>query len=615
MNNKDKQAQQEWLLNEYQQSLTEKDQTIFSLHKEMDDLKIEMNHLKKELNDKTIENQLTKNAYLQMCESKFWKMTLPLQNLLDRWRKQEIVETEQHFEEVVTEKKLLCKGDCVTILATLESTYYCKLIQSRLYEIGVTCSIVYEEPEMYEDHLYFVVCCDQWNLLPSKYIAIQLKQIYYTSNLTDKYLNQILNSIAVLDVSTLNIQYFKTKSTYGNQFYYVPFDVVNKSSSSSYEYDAIGTYYELTPRVKALQKELSVICKSKFIDLTKEDISEYLSKTKIIIPMKECDNYLLDTNIIYQGLSENTSLLISEISDDQYEQDKLKDFVLFVYSDESLVSTVKELLENQNKYNTYLKRQSLYVNKDMFSYFFYRFLLAYDCISFDEFYDRCNQCVDFENNRICLSLPEDVERRNEFMKDNQYAFHFFPGLRHKRGWTGCGMSYKFIMKKAKELGYKELIVCEDDVLFPENFNERFEKCLEYLHKNNGWDIFQGIMADIGNVNIKSVEKKNNQIFVKLDHMMSMVFNVYQSSIFDYLIHWDATNDDLKTNTIDRALELKDLNVLTTTPFLVGHKEDLKSTIWGFDNTEYTDWIKRSSEKLQSLVDEYLSNREKEGGSC
>ena len=84
----------------------------------------------------------------------------------------------------------------------------------------------------------------------------------------------------------------------------------------------------------------------------------------------------------------------------------------------------------------------------------------------------------------------------------------------------------------------------------------------------------------------------------------MVFNYYKSHMFDRVISWDETDANQLTNTIDRALESKDLKVVTTVPFLVGHKEDLKSTIWGFENTEYTDWIHRSSEKLQKLVNDF-----------
>ncbi len=597
-----KQTQLEYELSEYKKSLNDKDKTILSLKKEVEELT-------KQLNDKTIENQLTKNAYLQMCESKFWKMTLPLQNVLDKFR------GSHTFEETTTvnkeeKRKILNDGESIIILATVEAKYYCELICSILKERSISCEMFFEEPDHYKDQLYFVVCSEQWNHLPEKYIAIQLEQLYNTVNLSEKYLDQLLNSELILDYSTFNIHYIKNKSAYGNRFYYVPFDVIeNHEEQSDYKYDILCVYSQLTPRVEEIQNELKNIGKIKFIDLNQDSINEWIKESKVVIPMKWSEDALIDTNIIYQVLSKKTSLILCEKNDDGYEQDKLKDYISFADSKDDLIKQVKSVLENEKLFLELKEKQDKYGKntKNQFVYFFYRFLLAFDCISFDEFYDRCSNLITFEGNRICLSLPEDVDRRNEFTKDNQYGFEFFPGLRHTRGWTGCGMSYKFIMKKAKELGLKELIVCEDDVFFPNDFKNNFDDCLKYLHVNYDWDIFQGIMADVGNVTIQSVVKEENQTFVELDHMMSMVFNIYTSSMFDRIIAWDEKNDDLKTNTIDRALESKDLKVLTTLPFLVGHKEDLKSTIWGFDNTEYKDWIQRSSDKLEQLVKEKLMN--------
>ena len=231
-------------------------------------------------------------------------------------------------------------------------------------------------------------------------------------------------------------------------------------------------------------------------------------------------------------------------------------------------------------------------------------MLAFDCISFDEFYECAGNYISFGGSRICLSLPEDVERRNAFLKDNQYGFELFAGLRHTRGWTGCGLSYKFIMKKAKEQGFSDILICEDDVLFPEDFDIRFSNLMQYLDTHNDWDVFQGVIADVGNVEIQNVEECNEETIVYLNHMVSMVFNYYKSHMFDRVISWDEKDANQLTNTIDRALESKDLKVVTTVPFLVGHKEDLKSTIWGFENTEYTDWIHRSSEKLQKMVNDF-----------
>ena len=74
-----KEDQKDYEINFQRKIINDKDSYIFSLRKQVEDLS-------QKLEDKTIENQLTKNAYMEMSESKFWKMTLPLQNMMDKIR-------------------------------------------------------------------------------------------------------------------------------------------------------------------------------------------------------------------------------------------------------------------------------------------------------------------------------------------------------------------------------------------------------------------------------------------------------------------------------------------------------------------------------------------------
>lgn len=166
------------------------------------------------------------------------------------------------------------------------------------------------------------------------------------------------------------------------------------------------------------------------------------------------------------------------------------------------------------------------------------------------------------------------------------------------------------MKKAKEQGLKQILVCEDDVFFPLDFEKRFSCCLEYLKEHPDWDIFQGLMADVGNVTVSRVDREKGQSFVHIDHMVSTVFNLYKECVYDCMIAWDERNDNVQTNTIDRSLEAKDLKIVATTPFLVGHKEELDSTIWGFNNSQYSDMIAQSSEKLERLARAFVKKRVK-----
>lgn len=602
---REKISQNEWLIDQQRKSIESKDEQILALKKQVEDLS-------QKLEDKTIENQLTKNAYMEMSESKFWKMTLPLQNMMDKirsFRHEKVIVD----ENVVVDKHLIEKGDHVLILSTESALFYCSNIQKQLEHFGAQCEILKEEPVEYLDALYFVVCNEQWEHLPKKYIAIQVEDVCTNTSFSQKYLDQLLGAIAVFDCSTMNIQYFKSHSSYGNRFYYVPadFQLLDQQDTDEEMIDVLCVGNENSPRCKAWIQEVSKYWNVCLVDPSLISDSEFVEKvrqSKIVLNLHAFDASILETSHLYEILSYGNAILVSESSVDSYEEDRLKDIVTWIepsnYTD--AISKITYWLENDEvrKKQVHKNRELLKAKKNDFAYYFYRFLLAFDCISFDEFYESVGNYISFGNSRICLSLPEDVERRNAFQKDNRFGFELFAGLRHTRGWTGCGLSYKFIMKKAKEQGLSDILICEDDVLFPEDFEARFSNVMQYLDTHNDWDVFQGVIADVGNVEIQNVEECNEETIVYLNHMVSMVFNYYKSHMFDRVISWDETDANQLTNTIDRALESKDLKVVTTVPFLVGHKEDLKSTIWGFENTEYTDWIHRSSEKLQKLVNDF-----------
>lgn len=66
------------------------------------------------------------------------------------------------------------------------------------------------------------------------------------------------------------------------------------------------------------------------------------------------------------------------------------------------------------------------------------------------------------------------------------------------------------------------------------------------------------------------------------------------------LHPDHVDD--QTNTIDKYLERQaSLRVVVALPFLVGHREEVHSTLWGFQNTQYRDLIAESEQVLQVMA--------------
>lgn len=241
---------------------------------------------------------------------------------------------------------------------------------------------------------------------------------------------------------------------------------------------------------------------------------------------------------------------------------------------------------------------------DNADYFFYRFLLATDNISFEEFWHLAGHKTELPSSTICLGLPEYVERAAAFNEENRFGFSCFPGLRHTRSWIGCAMSYKYLIMLARQQGLRQITICEDDVEFPPDFETRWQGIREYLENSPiNWDIFSGLIADLDKeADVLGLYQFRDEQFVAINKLMSMVFNVYSERVYDTIARWDENNHDVTTNTIDRYLERHgSLSILTVDPFLVGHKESQQSTIWGVENTYYTDLIKASNQLLKEKI--------------
>lgn len=239
-------------------------------------------------------------------------------------------------------------------------------------------------------------------------------------------------------------------------------------------------------------------------------------------------------------------------------------------------------------------------------YYFYRFVLACGVISYSQFWRFTSDMITITGNRLCLSLPEQQIRRQDFISEaERYGFKLFDGLRHELGWVGCGLSYKYLFSLAEKYNLDCITICEDDVEFSANFLSQLHNIESFLRETD-YHIFSGLIADLNpRATIKHLHLFNNQQFIELDKMTSTVFNIYHPLVYNHIVAWDETNLDRDINAIDRYIEnLPNLSIMTTLPFLVGHKEEHHSTVWGVQNTHYSDIIAKSVALLQSMIDKY-----------
>lgn len=86
---------------------------------------------------------------------------------------------------------------------------------------------------------------------------------------------------------------------------------------------------------------------------------------------------------------------------------------------------------------------------------------------------------------ILINLEERVDRfeetQQEFIKVGITEFIHFPAIKNKIGISGCTQSHYEIVKLAKQNGYKNILVLEDDVAF-EYDKEMFRSILENTFK-------------------------------------------------------------------------------------------------------------------------------------
>ena len=508
------------------------------------------------------------------------------------------------------------QGRAVVVLTTAHCQYLAHAIATALERAGIPAKIIQSEPEGgFDDVPHFVICPQMFERLPAMYVAFQMEQSVSSRWFTADYLRTLENSFAILDYSTHNIRYLSDSGLSLKQINYLPVGYVAGYAPDApvdEDYDVVFYGDVNNERRQEFLQALGARFRVRIIsEVFGEDLKRELSRARLLVNIHYYPGALLETTRIWECLSLD-KLVVSEQSVDMDQHGELEGLVDFVEIGkiDEMVDRVAYWLDNEDlrRERVASNRKHLAEGGGRFEYFFYRFLLATDNLSFDDFWKLAGSRLRLPVDRVCLNLPEYTARTDDFQQGNQYGFWCFPGLRHSQGWLGCAMSYKLMIMLARQQGMPTISICEDDVDFTADFEQKLEKVHEYLGGlGNGWDVFSGLMADFNpQARISAVTDHDGLRYVHTDKLISTVFNVYSENVFDIVAGWDESNLEVKSNTIDRYLEgQQQLKVVTTAPFLVGHKEDQHSTIWGFKNTQYNDLISASNKILRTKVTEFM----------
>lgn len=544
--------------------------------------------------------------------------------LTGNWR--ELVQRLRHLREQSTHIRRLHRFEgsgalhC-GILATPHTWFVAHGIAEALSRAGFSVELV-DEAKHYALDLYFVVCPQMFKHLPpgDRRIAFQMEQSVSTRWFTSEYLAVLENSLAVLDYSQTNIRKLAEYGIVFPHVYFAPIggiaDYAGAEALHVAEDDVCDVLFygdANAPRRRRLLDAIGRHFRLRVVgNAFGEEMQRALAGAKVVVNLHYYEGALLETTRIYECLSLGKSV-VSEVSADQDEHGELEGVVRFVPLDDelALIAALREALAEQESAEgraDYAKRCQAVVasSQTHFAFMLYRLLLAQRIIDYPAF-AQLTQPVQPLAPRMALSLPEHVVRRDAFQTVRPHDVAIFDGVRYTPGWMGAALSYKYLAQCALQRGLPRLEIMEDDVEFPPDYDMCRAQVNAWLDAHEGeWDAFVGMMALVHpETKILKVERADGQVFVILDRMISMVGNIYAPSALQRIAQWDENVQDAESNTIDRFLQTQgDMRVVITLPFLLGHREDMDSSLWGFSNVRYAQLIAEAQSRLEQMVADF-----------
>ena len=524
-----------------------------------------------------------------------------------------IQENESIRDKIISNNKL-AQVKTITIMATGHVEYNARVMERWLSVLDIRVRIVIGNISEFDDDLYIVMCPQAFDSLPPpmKRIIFQLEQSGRADWFTDEYMNDLTQSLAVFDYSSDNIQFLQDSGMSYRDIFELTItpitDYLPKPVAKSPDFDVLfyGAYNDRRNKIlKRLGKEFRVksVC-----DVYGEEMHDIIRSAPVVLNIHFYENALLETTRI----SEAVSLGARVVSERGIYEDKNRDFepcVRFCPVDDvdALIAAIKaELAEADSPV--------LPIDLMMQARFrFYRALLAIGMIDYDKF---CALTDDWKipSDKVILSLPENVERREYAIESKKQAQEddsiFFDGLRHRTGWIGCAMSFKYLAQKALDAGIETLQIYEDDACFSKDHQKQLKIINAYLAENKGsWDVFSGLMVDVTEqAEVLDVQDYKGLRFACLNYFVSTVYCIYTKRVLEKIADYPMDNLQELTSfdQVDIYLRSDPIRCMTTIPFLVTHEEETISTIAQKSNKElYNDYYNESIKMMDKKTNIFI----------
>lgn len=509
------------------------------------------------------------------------------------------------------------KTGCL-IVTPPHTLYLATIYADELTRLGFATHVASRLEEQDSYQYVIVFCPNVFEGMKDGYIAVQMEQTVNARWFTPSYLEKLQRADSIIDYSVSNIEFLKGLGYPLSKLFYVPagmtagLSTVKETPPLSYEERDIDVLFygdASCQRRTHILKELSRRFKIRIETNTfGPKLWELIRRSKLVLNIHYYENALLETVRLSECLSLGTPV-VSETSSDKEQMDVFGGAVSFAQADNvgAIEAALDAALVRQNWEKSVARAGQVVAERSaVFTHYFRRFAYATDMIGFGDLRSSAvdTNIVNGLSPRMCLTLAETPERFKRF-KAYSYSDKFtrLEGIRHRKGWIGCGLSYKLALSLGRQQGLSRILICEDDAAFPRNFDQRMKVVESYLEEHDGeWDIFSGFVADISpHTKIHRVDERDGTKFVWMDRTVSMVFNIYGARAIEVLSEWNPDDDSVLFNTIDRYMQRCSLRVVMAVPHLVGHDTAVSSTIWGFRNTRYQELIDKSESVLQELL--------------
>jgi SAM-dependent methyltransferase len=533
----------------------------------------------------------------------------------------------------VSTERLVFDHRNIRVMTTRHTRFVATLISDTLTRLGYHVSIDSEFIEA-SDTGYVVICPQMFERMPPRYAAFQMEQSVNSRWFTPRYFELLKGAEVVFDYATENVEFLAGKGLPFWQLFYVPItprqpnDVLEskldetsrrgpKTEDVGSEPEQVDFAFYGDPNAPRRQEMIATLSRHfKVVVLSEvfgEELTARLKAARAIVNIHYYENALLETTRLSEAISMGFPVLSEGVANKETEaQFASREVTFFKNGDANdMLEQARRLLERLDRERPTDAEVAPPPPAPSFSDYFERYLIYRGHLPSSamsgRFFPAPSRRQPYP--RVTLSLPETPARQRAFANANTYGFRIIQGARGGPGWVGCGLSYKFMAREALTGDARYLTICEDDVVFGADFNHKFETIERWLQSHDGqWDVFSGLIADVHEDAVVSGFQDLGEVkLVTINRMTSTVFNVYSRRALELMSRWDEHDRDAETNTIDRYLErTANLRVVVAVPYLVGHSEELTSTLWGFQNTQYTSMIQRSEARLQQKVDSFLA---------